>query len=495
MAAPRAAGRRSALGRVALALLLLVQGCNPTWGQAQQPFALAEELDPSRTMMQLIICDDRIPSENVRTLLAHRLPYVEVSAASELPRPLAECCGPRLCSGCSFSVVLPPSRSPHGGTQCAPLSASVMELDNALRPLMSGRLVLRSGLATALNVFVVEPSGVERLLGVLPSGGEHAITGMHGDHIRGRSPSGTVLVDWIIDERPGDVLVDNAEDACEAAQSADPALRCSRPLSPSAELSAAGARPLGNGEAASGVTVAPTRDPLAAEYTIDGAAFGLEAYRSTFTAPRYLASTRSLELLLRRRDDHEERRALASRQAFDVRNRTGSCHAVRALGEEAWLQIRSSYLASKASTVRERWPAASALLNHWESATYKVFLSAAAKRALAAQAQRMVEQWLGERVAPAAPTDVRVYKRGAAMMEHVDQSRKHLFTAIAHVDRAPGGEWPLFVTDRAGVRHEVLLQPGEVLLLESAACLHGRPRPLEGDFFANAFVHMSPLAA
>ena len=34
--------------------------------------------------------------------------------------------------------------------------------------------------------------------------------------------------------------------------------------------------------------------------------------------------------------------------------------------------------------------------------------------------------------------------------------------------------------------------PGDMLLYESAACTHGRERPLNGRSFANIFVHFRP---
>ena len=44
----------------------------------------------------------------------------------------------------------------------------------------------------------------------------------------------------------------------------------------------------------------------------------------------------------------------------------------------------------------------------------------------------------------------------------------------------------------AGAEHEKTLLPGEMLLYESAALVHGRPYPLDGEAYANAFVHFRP---
>ena len=36
------------------------------------------------------------------------------------------------------------------------------------------------------------------------------------------------------------------------------------------------------------------------------------------------------------------------------------------------------------------------------------------------------------------------------------------------------------------------MEPGEMVLYESARCQHGRPEPFRGEFFANAFTHFRP---
>ncbi len=38
----------------------------------------------------------------------------------------------------------------------------------------------------------------------------------------------------------------------------------------------------------------------------------------------------------------------------------------------------------------------------------------------------------------------------------------------------------------------VYLEPGEMVLYESARVLHGRMEPLNGDFYDNLFVHFRP---
>jgi hypothetical protein len=50
-------------------------------------------------------------------------------------------------------------------------------------------------------------------------------------------------------------------------------------------------------------------------------------------------------------------------------------------------------------------------------------------------------------------------------------------------------DWLLTFIDHNGDRHFITLEPGDALYYESASCLHGRPTPFKGNFFANTFVH------
>ena len=56
-----------------------------------------------------------------------------------------------------------------------------------------------------------------------------------------------------------------------------------------------------------------------------------------------------------------------------------------------------------------------------------------------------------------------------------------------------GKEWPLEVIKYSGQRATVILQPGDMLLYESAKLIHSRPEVFEGSKYANAFFHFSPV--
>lgn len=53
--------------------------------------------------------------------------------------------------------------------------------------------------------------------------------------------------------------------------------------------------------------------------------------------------------------------------------------------------------------------------------------------------------------------------------------------------------WPVEVVDHSGGVHKVTMEQGDMVLYEGASCSHGREEPLDGDWFANVFVHMAPI--
>ena len=70
----------------------------------------------------------------------------------------------------------------------------------------------------------------------------------------------------------------------------------------------------------------------------------------------------------------------------------------------------------------------------------------------------------------------------------------HVIGAILHVNRSADAQpWPLAIEGYDGRTHELLLEPGEMLLYESTKLLHGRPRPFRGSWFASMFAHFKPV--
>lgn len=58
---------------------------------------------------------------------------------------------------------------------------------------------------------------------------------------------------------------------------------------------------------------------------------------------------------------------------------------------------------------------------------------------------------------------------------HVDTVSTHAVSTIINVDQKVAKDWPLIILDHDGNPHSVNMQAGDMLLYESAKCLHGRP--------------------
>ena len=109
------------------------------------------------------------------------------------------------------------------------------------------------------------------------------------------------------------------------------------------------------------------------------------------------------------------------------------------------------------------------------------------------------------------------YSEGAWLMPHTDQLITHVISAILNIDQVMimtmmtlmimmtlilmmtlmtlmimtmiliqdmEEDWPLQILDHDGRLHEVTVQPGEMILYESAKLVHGRTRSLRGKFLS-----------
>ncbi len=108
---------------------------------------------------------------------------------------------------------------------------------------------------------------------------------------------------------------------------------------------------------------------------------------------------------------------------------------------------------------------------------------------LLAEFGEIFREWVNVPIVPHAMYGIRSYKAGATLSPHVDRVSTHHVSAIVCVDKSVTKDWALDFCDHQGNWHEVFLEPGEVLLYESAVCQHARLKPFEGDFYNNLFVH------
>lgn len=69
---------------------------------------------------------------------------------------------------------------------------------------------------------------------------------------------------------------------------------------------------------------------------------------------------------------------------------------------------------------------------------------------------------------------IREYHRGVVLKRHVDRVQSHVLSAILNIaQQGMDSQWCLTIQDHQGEEHEAVLTPGEMLLYESAALVHG----------------------
>lgn len=112
---------------------------------------------------------------------------------------------------------------------------------------------------------------------------------------------------------------------------------------------------------------------------------------------------------------------------------------------------------------------------------------------LLADLQAVHETWCGRSLVPSAAYGIRVYGEGQTLRPHCDRVETHVISSIVHVAADVDEPWALTIQDAAGKVHDVHLQPGEMLLYESAKLPHGRPEPLRGRQYASVFLHYRPV--
>ncbi|CAJ1968020.1 unnamed protein product [Cylindrotheca closterium] len=98
---------------------------------------------------------------------------------------------------------------------------------------------------------------------------------------------------------------------------------------------------------------------------------------------------------------------------------------------------------------------------------------------LFAEAKKVVEEWTGQELRPVSLYGIRLFHNGSSLAPHMDRNPL-ISSAIMY-----GHE---------GAVTNVTMAPGDmVLVYESHSVIHGRPFSLNGDFYANIFVHFEPL--
>lgn len=161
---------------------------------------------------------------------------------------------------------------------------------------------------------------------------------------------------------------------------------------------------------------------------------------------------------------------------------------------KAWAEISTYYYNNKYNRAREEWINTGFFVNWHEVNQDLVVPPFGLTRRWKALIQPVMERWTNTTLEPTDMYGIRVYKNGAWLSNHVDREATHAVSGIINVEQVGlEEEWEVHIWDIHGNRQRVSMEPGSMLLYESARCMHGRPVPLVGREYANIFVHYRPV--
>ncbi|KAL7490348.1 hypothetical protein ACHAW6_016170 [Cyclotella cf. meneghiniana] len=144
----------------------------------------------------------------------------------------------------------------------------------------------------------------------------------------------------------------------------------------------------------------------------------------------------------------------------------------------------------------ESWPEGNTYCNHWSSPTklLPIYHDRNATEAIYNEVASKLKDWIPQATSFTRCDiyGIRVYTSGSILATHVDRDPL-ISSAIINVDQRVEEPWPLEAYDHEGRAHNITLEPGEMILYESHSVLHGRPFALQGDYYANIFVHFKPM--
>lgn len=147
------------------------------------------------------------------------------------------------------------------------------------------------------------------------------------------------------------------------------------------------------------------------------------------------------------------------------------------------------------------WADATTYHNNWAVPTYMVHMDNSSlpgggpslQVSISNAAREIIEEWTGMRQAISSVYGVRIYHNQSILAPHVDRLPL-VSSCIINVDQDVEVDWPLEIYDHFGNGHNITMRPGDMLFYESHSVIHGRPFPLQGNFYANIFIHFEPFA-
>ena len=143
----------------------------------------------------------------------------------------------------------------------------------------------------------------------------------------------------------------------------------------------------------------------------------------------------------------------------------------------------------------EAWEGVDTNINQYDQRSLMVHLPDHIEAMIYRALKPVLENWCSCELEGQAIYGIREYYHGHVLHNHVDRLTTHAISAILQIDKDLDNQrdWDLEVIDYFGDRQTLSLQPGDMLLYESAKLIHGRPLTLHGRMYANIFVHFRPV--
>ena len=164
------------------------------------------------------------------------------------------------------------------------------------------------------------------------------------------------------------------------------------------------------------------------------------------------------------------------------------------LPNDLWASISAFYYNNRNNKAIEAWYKKQGIyVNWWESDVYMILFPWDLSKYWQARLKLLVEKWVGLDLELTDIYGMRQYEENARLLTHVDRTQTHAVSLIINVAqkdiRVP---WAVEIYDHANRLHEVIMDEGDIVYYESAKCLHGRMKPLQGAFYVNMFAHYRP---
>lgn len=187
---------------------------------------------------------------------------------------------------------------------------------------------------------------------------------------------------------------------------------------------------------------------------------------------------------------HEHRLAMNYLQPQLLLPLTAQGYSHQELPSSTFQWLLEHYATADARTEK----ALGATMNQVIAPSVMIELYPAQRTRLVAEVQPILEEWAGIPLEYSALYGIRKYTLGSILRMHVDTASTHVISAIINVSQNTENDWPLVLVDHEDREQFFYLNPGDILLYEGAKLLHGRPQPLEGEHYANIFVHFKPVS-